>query len=763
MSRKGFSARPLSPVFDPQIGEMTKRLGASHAVGAARRPTEIDRLEAETRSLREGFKDIQSGKAEPSARRAVEPEAPPDPSGTGASKEYKNSALHVAKNCLNGGEMSSQMGARYDQPRFQTGCHYLLNMVPMPCGGITKRPGLVHRDRAKAFGKGGKARLVPFIFSPNEARMLEFYGVGANVRLRVWKPDGTAIEPELLVPWKEEWLKDVRFCQSADVLFCASTHFAPGKLMRYGDNDWRYETIAWEPAIGAPEIVSAYGQGTWPEGNRVWTAYNYVVTAMDDEGNISSPSRNFTAAGLPDLSDQYWAALEIKGKPGAAEYRIYKKEAGVYGFIGRCEPDESGHASFNDTGYAPDTEDAPLKHKNPFGKAGDYPAVCFLHQQRLGFAATDNKPLTVWLSQAGYFESMGASLPPKEDDAIEATLAAAQANRILWAQSDRSGLVLGTAGGEWMMVPGEGSALTPKDLSFQPQSNHGSEPGTEPLKTGSSLVLLQRGGQVVRNLDYSFQDDRYGSSDLSLLSRHILAGNPVRAWCWQPEPFGIVWCALKDGSMAGLTYLKEHEVVSWHRHKTLAQNEDKGAAKEEITGRVADLASIPDDNGNWQVWALVERLGILYVETPADFRREEADWLADDWKADRSGDYIHKDGIAQTTFRARCAPCLGEANLDNGSTFLRCRKINAIKARVVNSKPFRARVRSMNAADSLAVGVPPRGGKFVSEAEWACPVGAGFRDFARVELIMDGPDPVTILGLTVIMEFASEGGGQWNG
>lgn len=41
--------------------------------------------------------------------------------------------------------------------------------------------------------------------------------------------------------------------------------------------------------------------------------------------------------------------------------------------------------------------------------------------------------------------------------------------------------------------------------------------------------------------------------------------------------------------------------------------------------------------------------------------------------------------------------------------------------------------------------------------------GGQFRDFARLELIMDGPDPVTILGLTVVMEFASEGGGQGGG
>ena len=41
-------------------------------------------------------------------------------------------AMHVAQNVLNGGEISPQMAARMDQPRYQTGCELLENMVPLP-------------------------------------------------------------------------------------------------------------------------------------------------------------------------------------------------------------------------------------------------------------------------------------------------------------------------------------------------------------------------------------------------------------------------------------------------------------------------------------------------------------------------------------------------------------------------------------------------------------------------------------------------------
>ena len=209
------------------------------------------------------------------------------------------------------------------------------------------------------------------------------------------------------------------------------------------------------------------------------------------------------------------------------------------------DPEPVGEpGTFEDRNISPDTEDTPPSARNPFDGPGNYPSVVFLHQQRLGFAASDNQPLTVWLSQAGNFESMAASVPPADDDAIEATLAAAQANRILWCQSDRNVLALGTAGGEWTLSGGEsGGALTPSSLSFQPQTFYGSEAYLPPLRAGQALLFPQRGGRAVREYGYSFSADRYESGDLSLLARHLLRESPVVSWAWQAEPCAVVWWA----------------------------------------------------------------------------------------------------------------------------------------------------------------------------------------------------------------------------
>lgn len=783
-------------------------------------------------------------------------------------QEGAQGALYAAHNALNGGEISPEMLARYDQPRYQTGCEKLLNMVPMPQGGITKRPGMVSLGR----GGTGTARLFPFVFRAGESRVLEFASTAEGSTVIVWFPDGTSFATGLSLPYGEDELAALSIAQSADVLYCAHRNHAPAKIMRYGDQDWRYAVVDWMPSISAPSIRDMWVEGEDPGGGG--TGYKYVATAVDaDTGEESLPSEA-RSVWAKSLSQTYFVAMTLYAVPNASEYRIYKHRAGVYGFVGSVYADGAGgalaglkmgelrspvgqhyigtqssaveqnywrpenssevlsdivveaHGSqnaflfpsigkalirvavnvtttvvralqepqvststeykwvmitysgavegtygtgawsggglgggaenpvgsveaytvepyygeggalgggelrFEDRNIQADTEDTPPRAKNPF-ENGNNPSVVFFHQQRLGFASSDGQPLTIWLSQAGNFESMAASLPPEDDDAIEATLAATQANRILWCQSDRTSLAVGTEGGEWLLSGTEGAALTPSDLSFQPQTYHGSEEGLPVLRAGAGLVYMQRGGRVAREFGYSFSSDRYESGDLSLLARHILKESPVVSWAWQGEPCGIVWCVLANGKMAGLTYMREHDVVAWHRHET--------------EGKVEDVVAVPGGDGQTQVWMHVVRKGVRYVERLAGF-----------FDGGDASSAVHVDGADGVPFQARCIPSLPETSLQNGPTFLKVRKINAVKARVIRSCPFKARVGA-----SGQLSVPARGAAYAEgHADWAVPLASGWRENDRLELIFDGPDPATVLGIVATVEVAGLGGGQ---
>lgn len=659
--------------------------------------------------------------------------------------EMKQGSIHLLKNGLNGGELSPELGARFDQQRYSMGCHCLLNMIPLPWGGIRKRPGLDYLTEAGKSGPEAACRLVPFIFSQNESRLLELSAApGQNkADLRVFDAEGRLIHSKKsFLPLAASALASFSYCQSADVIFLAHPSIRPGKIMRYADDDWRYATISWLPSITAPSFESVHGDGSWPNGENRRVNYEYVCTAIDAEtGQESTVSAIWYIMNSPPLTESWYNVCKIRPVEGASEYRVYRKRAGVFGFIGFVdEPTEQENGQLlyvlEDHNIEPDTADTPPRDKNPFAEEDCRPSLVFLHQQRLGYAASPSHPLTVWLSQSGNYESMAASTPPDADDAIEATLAASEANSIVWAQPDRSGLLLGTQGGVWLLAPAEGAALSPTDLSFQPQCNYGSQDGIMPVRGPSGLIFAQRGGRAVRDLGYSFQDDRYTAADLSILARHIFSGKSISSWAWQQEPWSILWICLSDGSLAGLTWLREHEVMAWHRHST--------------EGFIEQACAIPRKDGTHAVFFSIirkNRRGLEKFSTEEDF--SESSQLL--------------DGPEKTAFPARCVPCLPEQQISQeGSSFLMLRKINSIKARVRNSKPFQARVISQGSIPSETRTVParPEQRQFSAEAVWACPMGAGFREDARLELIFDGPDPVSISALLINAEYADMAGGQ---
>lgn len=541
------------------------------------------------------------------------------------------------QNVLNGGEISPLLRGRVDQPRYNTGTREMLNFVPMPQGGTTRRPGTRYLGTAKS----QTSRLVPFVFSETQGRILEF----GDKTMRVWLPDGRLVssgsEPYVVsTPFAASDLRAVRFAQSADVVYFVHQSYPPCKLSRYSDNDWRWTTLTFMPSIAAPQqpalqILDKRADDDKPK-NPSRTDYSYIVTAIDGEtGEESSASPASTIEAEALNSVDYHIRITWPAVSGASEYRIYKKKTGVFGFIGRGSKDDTITETttlqyYDDKNIGADTEDTPIEHKNPFDGSGNYPSQVFFHQQRLGFAATANRPITIWLSRTGDFESMASSVPPKDDDAIEVTLAATQANRIVWLQPDRNALAFGTEGSEWTLQSSEGVVLTPSTVSFQLQTTNGGEGTVSALSVGGGVLYVQRGSGAVREFAYNYSADKYLGQDLTLLARHIIKDRDITAWAYQQEPYSTLWCVLSDGTFAGLTYMKEQDVIGWHRHTT--------------DGSILDVAVIPGTPDD-QVWFLVRRTAGVFVERLESFF--DSDNLDDAFFLDSA---LHYSGEAADTF-----------------------------------------------------------------------------------------------------------------
>jgi hypothetical protein len=133
-----------------------------------------------------------------------------------------------------------------DLAKYYSGAKEMTNVLLLPHGGATRRPGTRYLGATKTAAT--RARLIPFEFSASQAYMLEV-GVGY---LRIWQ-DGALVEAspgvpvELATVYGEATLPGLKYAQSADVLFLVQADQQPSQLERYSQTVWKLRVINFSP------------------------------------------------------------------------------------------------------------------------------------------------------------------------------------------------------------------------------------------------------------------------------------------------------------------------------------------------------------------------------------------------------------------------------------------------------------------------------------------------------------------------------------
>ena len=123
------------------------------------------------------------------------------------------------------------MHTRVDLARYSTGLAELRNMIVLPQGGITRRPGfsMSNQDGFDAW-YGVKTKLIPFVFNESDSVILEF----GHYKARVWvKSDNTAKAiAGFETPYDMGDVQALRYVQSGNVIFFAHRNYPPKMLTR---------------------------------------------------------------------------------------------------------------------------------------------------------------------------------------------------------------------------------------------------------------------------------------------------------------------------------------------------------------------------------------------------------------------------------------------------------------------------------------------------------------------------------------------------
>ena len=226
-----------------------------------------------------------------------------------------------------------------------------------------------------------------------------------------------------------------------------------------------------------------------------------------------------------------------------------------------------------------------------------FPTCAGFFEDRLVFAGSKAEPQTFWASKTGDYYNFGTSIPALDNDAITATLNGGQMNGIK-AIIAFGEMILLTAGGEYK-VTGNGKPITGENVLSQAQEYRGIS-DVLPVTIGSRIVYLQQQGNLIRDLAYSYDVDKYTGDDLNLLAAHLFERHKITSMTYQQTPNSIVWCTREDGVLLGLTYLKEQDVYAWHQHST-------------AHGKFINVCAISGPQED-ELYCVVEREGNYYVE-----------------------------------------------------------------------------------------------------------------------------------------------------
>jgi hypothetical protein len=132
------------------------------------------------------------------------------------------------------GELSPRLDGRNDLAKYSAGCATVENMVIYPHGAAARRPGTQYVSSVKT--PANKTRLIPFEFSTTQTYILE---LGNQY---IYKDNGQILSGgspyEISSPYLTAEIFDIKFAQSADVMYITHPNHKTRKLSRTGHTSW---------------------------------------------------------------------------------------------------------------------------------------------------------------------------------------------------------------------------------------------------------------------------------------------------------------------------------------------------------------------------------------------------------------------------------------------------------------------------------------------------------------------------------------------
>ena len=503
--------------------------------------------------------------------------------------------VHPFQTNFTAGELTPKLAGQIDFKKYNNGVETLENMTVFPQGGTTRRSGTRFVCEVKDSSKA--VRLIPFEFNITQSYILEF----GNLYIRFYKDNGqitesdktitgiTAANPavvtsnshgysngdhiwissvvgmtelngrrftvankttntfelsgvnssgytayssggvankvyEIATPYTDSQIFDLQFTQSADIMYLVHPSHEPEKLSRTGHTAWTLADVDFQV-------------GPFLDTNTTATTLTTSATTVGSGRTLTASASLFASTDVGRL---------VKLGDGWGKITAYTSATVVTWTITKAAT-SSGSITWSLGAWSDTTS---------------FPQTVSFYEQRLVFAGSTDYPQTIWASQSGDYENFDVD-DASASDAFIYTIAANRVNLIRWLSPARD-LVVGTAGGEFRVGRPTGEPLKPDNVTITQQTTYGGHT-TQAIQIGNAVMFVQRQKRKVREFAYRFEDDAYAAPDMTLLAEHITEGG-IDDVDFAQEPDAIYWAVRNDGTLLGMTYQREEDVIAWHRH-----------------------------------------------------------------------------------------------------------------------------------------------------------------------------------------------------
>lgn len=581
-------------------------------------------------------------------------------------------AYYLLQPSFGTGEISTEVANRVDLDKYQFALTKAKNCLIRPYGPAYKRPGTIFCSSTKY----GNRKSILLGFANGDTHFIIELG---HKYLRVHK-EGVYQGVELVTEYSEEDLEDIEFTQSADMMFLASGKYPLKVLSRITDTSWTFanyeiskpyfdETlgggsesctitpaaIAGTTTLTASESIfnnmtGQYvqltqevpsqtlsrhaGDPTTFRSNAIWVGENWKVTTHGSwKGKV----------GL-EYSDDSTTWKEYRSYSANKDYNATESGSFIEGmyvriFIETTEGDvtvdftalpykKTGSARIGTVSNAGKTAMVQVVEKfgtteatkkwafSAWGNEYGYPRTVAFFQDRLCLGGSKAQPYVIWMSRTGDYnnfsvEKVNGTLT--DDSAVMLSLISRKQFEIrhLVPSTD---LIVYTEGNEWIISGNE--VITPAHCTPKMQDSRGTGK-VVPVMIGSKTVFVQNRGSVVRDMGYSYEIDKYGGVDLTLLAKHIIRDKKIIDAAYMQEPDSAIYFVRDDGTIAVLAYVVDQKIYAWSTIETDGQFEAIVAIPE---GDIDVLYAVVKRTINGQTARTIERFNKdIHSDNPDDY------------------------------------------------------------------------------------------------------------------------------------------------